>query len=161
MLKELELFIGKRGVRRAVVETAMAATSAFSADELYAMTRRRQPNIGRATIYRTLRLLCDRKFFRQSTLRDGAHVYQRSDHPPSILWICDDCSSIRTLVDDQISKTLLDCGEKSGLCPLATSIEVRFRCEQKHSHGTCVNESLNSGPSSKRCASIWGSVAEP
>lgn len=133
----LEQFIGKRAVRRAVVETAIAATGAFSADELYAMTRRRQPTIGRATIYRTLRRLCDRKFFRETILRSGTRVYQQAGDPRHVLWICDDCSSIRSLPADGVIEALHGLAEKRGWCLAEMTVEVHSRCERMRLHGAC------------------------
>ena len=84
MSPELERFIGKRAVRRAVVEAALAAHGVFSAEELHVMTRRRLPTIGRATIYRTLRLLCDQEIFREILLNNGVRLFQRADNPSGL-----------------------------------------------------------------------------
>jgi len=86
MSPELERLIGNRVVRRVVVETAISATGVFSADQLHTMIRSRHRAIARATIYRTLRLLCERKLFREIFLRNGVRVYQRADDAtPSLL----------------------------------------------------------------------------
>ncbi len=137
MLPELERFIGKRPVRRAVVEAALAVTGVFSAEELHALTRRRQPTIGRATIYRTLRLLCDQKIFREILLNNGARVFQLADESKTVLWICEDCSTIRPYPTDEISATLRKLGEKIGIRAVEVAGEIRFRCERMRLHGTC------------------------
>lgn len=133
----LESFIGNRPVRCAVVEAALSATGVFSADELHAMTRRRQPTIGRATIYRTLRLLCDQKIFREILLNNGVRVFQRADDSRRVLWICEDCSTIHPFPTDEISTTLRKLGEKIGIRAAEVSGEIRFRCERMRLHGAC------------------------
>lgn len=137
MSPELERFIGKRPVRRAVVEAALAATGVFSAEELHALTRRRQPTIGRATIYRTLRLLCDQKIFREILLNNGVRVFQRADESKTVLWICEDCSAIHPFPPDEISATLRKLGEKIGIRAVEMAGEIRFRCERMRLHGSC------------------------
>lgn len=137
MSPELERFIGKRVVRRTVVEAALAATGVFSAEELHAMTRRRQPRIGRATIYRTLRLLCDQKIFREILLNNGGRVFQRADKSKTVLWICEDCSTINPSPTDEISATLRKLGEKIGVKAVEMAGEIRFRCERMRLHGAC------------------------
>jgi len=137
MSPELERFIGKRPVRRVVVETALAATGAFSADELYAKTRLRQPTVGRATIYRTLRLLCDRKHFRETVLQNGVRVFQRGDESKGILWVCDDCSFIRTFSADEILYALQGIGQTAGLNPSEITIKIHSRCEDMRKTGAC------------------------
>jgi len=137
MSPELERFIGKRPVRRAVVEAALSATGVFSAEELHAMTRRRLPSIGRATIYRTLRLVCDQGIFREILLNNGVRLFQRADNPRTVLWICEDCSIIRPFPTDEISSTLRKLGEKISIRAAEVAGEIRFRCERMRLHGAC------------------------
>lgn len=137
MSPELERFIGKRAVRRAVVEAALAAHGAFSAEELHVMTRLRQPTIGRATIYRTLRLLCDQEIFREILLNNGVRLFQRADNARTVLWICEDCSTIRPFPTDEISSTLRKLGEQIGIRAAEVAGEIRFRCERMRRDGAC------------------------
>jgi Fe2+ or Zn2+ uptake regulation protein len=143
MLPELEQFIGKRAIRRIVVETALHAHGVFSADELYAKTRLRQPTIGRATIYRTLRLLCDRKLFREIVLHNGVRVYQRNDESKRVLWVCDDCSFICALSADEVYDSLRMMGERAGLKPAEMTIEVRSRCQRSVNQACPIADRTN------------------
>ncbi len=138
MSPELERFIGNRVVRRVVVETALSTTGVFSADQLLALTRTRHREIGRATIYRTLRRLCERKLFREIFLRNGVRVYQRADDDtPSLLWVCDDCSTVRSLPAYDALDPLYEVGEKNGFYPAEATVEIHSRCARMQRNGTC------------------------
>ena len=136
-LKTLEKFIGSRATRRDVVEAAMEAEGAFTSDELYQITRRRRPTIGRATIYRTLCLLLQHGHLRKIVLQNGQHVYQRVDDSRRMLWICDDCSRINCLDQAELCSKLKFLGEQQGLHPMELTVEVHFRCEQMRRNGSC------------------------
>ena len=134
---ELDKFIGRRATRRAVVEAVIAAPQAFTAHDLYGMLRTRH-SVARATIYRTLRLLLEHRFLRETILRNGQRVYQRSDDPRTILWVCEDCSSVRTFSADKVVDMLRDLGEEVGLHPEEMRIEVHSRCDRLRLSGLCT-----------------------
>lgn len=131
---ELEKFIGGRVARRAIVETALEVEGAFSARQLHAAMRSRHP-VGKATVYRTLRLLLENRFLRETVLRDGTRVYQRAEDPRSILWVCDDCSAVFALPADNELLLLRKLGQQAGLHPQTITVEVHSRCTKSAESG--------------------------
>lgn len=57
--------------RVAVVEYVMRATTHPSADDVFAMARRRCPTVSRATVYNTLNLLVEKGLLKTQLLKEG------------------------------------------------------------------------------------------
>lgn len=143
----LETFIGNRPVRRAVVETAMATEAPFSAETLFRQIRKKYDRIGKATIYRTLNLLCEQKLFQEFSIRGGRRVYQPASDEETVLWVCDDCMTTRVIPAAEIKKALGPLGEKIGIGSVETIVEIHSRCAGKPQQGTCRDlSSAERGP---------------
>ncbi len=143
----LEKFIGNRPVRRAVVETAMATEAPFSAETLFRHIRKKGSRIGKATIYRTLKLLCEQKLFQEFSIRGGRRVYQPASEEETVLWVCDDCMTTRVFPAVEIKKALRLLGERIGIGSVEMIVEIHSRCAGKQHHGTCKSLcSAENGP---------------
>jgi Fur family ferric uptake transcriptional regulator len=75
----------------------------MTVDDLYRVIHRKNPEIGRTTIYRTLKLLCDAQLAEAIELRDGLtrfeHRYKHSHHDHMI---CIECGTIIEFVSAEI-----------------------------------------------------------
>lgn len=141
MSSVIETFIGNRPVRRAVVETALATEGPFSAEELFRVIQKRYGRIGRATIYRTLKLLCARKLFQEFVVRGGRRVYHPTSKEDTILWICDDCTTARTISAPAIKEALRLLAVPNGFEPLEFTVEVHSRCLRRQRGDHCDSPS--------------------
>jgi len=132
----LEKFIGNRPVRRAVVETAMATEAPFSAETLFRHIQKKGSRIGKATIYRTLKQLCEQKLFQEFSIRGGRRVYQPASDEETVLWVCDDCMTTRVFPAAEIKNALRLVGERMGIGSVETIVEIHSRCAGKQDHGS-------------------------
>lgn len=77
----------------------------LTADELYRLVKKKNPKIGFATIYRTLKLLCESGLCRELKLEDGSvryeHLYGHDHHDHLI---CVKCGKFIEVVDSEIEK---------------------------------------------------------
>ena len=71
--------------RRDIVDVFLASEGHLTAHELYQQVKQRNPSIGFATVYRTLRLLADCGLVRTMDYGDGTLRYEpnRFQHPVS------------------------------------------------------------------------------
>ena len=78
--------------RGQILETFLKVERHLTADELYRIVKKKSPGIGYATIYRTLKLLCDSGMCRELRLEDGTvryeHLYGHRHHDHLICIRC-------------------------------------------------------------------------
>jgi Fur family ferric uptake transcriptional regulator len=128
--------------REAIVEQFLRTRDHVSIDELLTKVRKRQPKVGYATVYRTLKLLVDSGLAVERQFGDGQARYEVvGDHHDHL--ICVKCGLILEFEDDEIERlqdtiaarlgsftVLRHRHELYGLCPKAAG----------ESGGTCPNE---------------------
>jgi len=104
----LENFLTENGLRRSdqrfqIVETILSMGGHFSAQEMIDAVRKENPEIGPATVYRYLKVLCDAGLLTETlTDQEGRTFYEISsdDHHDHI--VCVDCSAIFEFHDSKI-----------------------------------------------------------
>ncbi|MFD2168884.1 Fur family transcriptional regulator [Tumebacillus lipolyticus] len=80
--------------------------SHLSAEEIFMLVKQKSPDIGLATVYRTLDLLCDLKIIEKLNFGDGVARYEfrTDDHPHHhhhlICLKCGSLSEIEDMLDD-------------------------------------------------------------
>ena len=130
--------------REAIVEQFLRTRDHVSIDELLLKVRKRQPKVGYATVYRTLKLLVDAGLAVERQFGDGQARYEVvGDHHDHL--ICVKCGLILEFEDDDIErlqdKIALRLGgftvlrhrhELYALCPKARGVEG----------GSCASEKL-------------------
>jgi Fur family ferric uptake transcriptional regulator len=91
--------------RQEILMTFLKTEKHLTADELYRLVKRKNPQIGFATIYRTLKLLCESGLCRELKLEDGSvryeHLYGHDHHDHLI---CIKCGKFIEVVDPEIEK---------------------------------------------------------
>ncbi len=89
--------------REAIVEMFLRTREHVSIDELLSKVRKRQPRVGYATVYRTLKLLVDSGLAVERQFGDGQARYEVvGDHHDHL--ICVKCSLILEFEDDEIER---------------------------------------------------------
>lgn len=77
--------------RELILEAFLSAEGHLTADGLYEIVKKKNPGIGYATVYRTLRLLCDSGISRELKLEGGTkyeHLYGHRHHDHLICTKC-------------------------------------------------------------------------
>ncbi|MGE4292136.1 MAG: Fur family transcriptional regulator [Desulfovibrio sp.] len=101
--------------RKTIVETFLESEDHFSAEQLYERVGRRMPDIGQATVYRTLKLLVDSGLAETIDLGDGATLYEhRYGHDHHDHLVCIVCGRKIEIVDPAIESRQEALAEKYG-----------------------------------------------
>ncbi len=99
--------------REAIVEQFLRTREHVSIDELLSKVRKRQPKVGYATVYRTLKLLVDSGLAVERQFGDGQARYEVvGDHHDHL--ICVKCGLILELEDDEIERLQDKIAERLG-----------------------------------------------
>ena len=91
--------------RRTILHEAIQAKGHFSADKLLEFSKKADPTISKATVYRTLALLKEGKILEEHDFGEGHKLYERAtgrkhhDH-----FVCVKCGRIIEFENDDIEK---------------------------------------------------------
>jgi Fur family ferric uptake transcriptional regulator len=76
----------------------------LAAEDIYAMVRRTHPEIGMATVYRTLDLLSSEKIINQLNFEEGYSRYELESQTHHHHLVCLKCGKIREFSDNLLEK---------------------------------------------------------
>jgi Fur family ferric uptake transcriptional regulator len=79
--------------RDAILEAFVGSSGHVTSEQLYEKVRERNPEIGAATVYRTLKLFCEAGVAQQRNFRDGVTLYEHEEQHHDHL-ICVSCGEI-------------------------------------------------------------------
>src|SRR5512140_2865631 len=133
--------------REAIVELFLRTRDHVSIDELLSKVRKRQPRVGYATVYRTLKLLVDSGLAVERQFGDGQARYEVvGDHHDHL--ICVKCSLILEFEDLEIERLQDRIAERlGGFTVLRHRHELYGLCPKAAGVGTtCPREAGKRGP---------------
>ncbi len=120
--------------RRAILEVFLGTERHLTADELYRLVRKRHPRLGFATVYRTLKLLCDCGLCREVSFEDGVARYEHlfgHDHHDHL--ICSRCGRVVEVVDPRIERLQARLARSHGFILHRHRMELYGLCRLCHS----------------------------
>ncbi|MCE2390010.1 MAG: transcriptional repressor [Proteobacteria bacterium] len=96
--RRLSDYLSRHGLKQtrqrdAILESFLDTDGHITSEELYERVRREHPEMGSATVYRTLKLFCEAGIANAHHFRDGVTLYEREGHHHEHL-ICTDCGAI-------------------------------------------------------------------
>lgn len=101
--------------RMTILETFLAVTGHVSSEDLYERIKTRDPEIGQATVYRTLKLLADSGLASSLSFGDGVLRYEpvwgREHHDHLI---CEGCGKNLEIMDERIERLQEELAERYG-----------------------------------------------
>ncbi|MGE0401098.1 MAG: Fur family transcriptional regulator [Kofleriaceae bacterium] len=128
--------------REAIVEQFLRTRDHVSIDELLSKVRKRQPKVGYATVYRTLKLLVDSGLAVERQFGDGQARFEVvGDHHDHL--ICVKCGLILEFEDDEIERLQDKIAERlGGFTVLRHRHELYGVCPKAagNASGACPNE---------------------
>jgi len=141
---QIREFLVSRGLRKttqrdAIIEAAFSTDRHYTADELLDMSRKAEPTVSRATVYRTLPILVDSGLLRELDLGQGRKVYDPNfvDHPHHNHLICLDCKSIHEF-EDLNMELLENCmAKRMGFTPATKQVRIEAHCDELRIQGVC------------------------
>ena len=102
-------FLSTKGLRKtvqrdAIIEAAFGTTEHYTAEELLVMSKKIEPSVSRATVYRTLPLLVECGVLKEMDFGKDYKFYDPNyiDHPAHNHLICVACSKIVEFEDRNI-----------------------------------------------------------
>ncbi len=117
--------------RKEILHIFLGIDKHLTANELYRLVQKKYPTVGYATIYRTLKLLCECGLCRELRFEDGTtryeHLYghQHHDH-----LICTKCGRFVEVVDPQIESLQEKLVKQHGFYPERHRMELYGVCKR-------------------------------
>ncbi len=110
----------------------------LSTEELYDRVRLLDPSIGQATIYRTMKLLCEAGIAREVRFDDGLARYEWAHGAHHDHLVCEKCGLKVEVVDPEIERLQEDLAKKHGFLPTSHTLYLYGLCP------SCRNEKPSS-----------------
>ena len=145
--KRINEFIEQKGLRKtaqrdAIVKAAFSTKEHYTAEELLAMSRKIEPSVSRATVYRTLPLLVECGVLKEMDFGKEFKYYDPNynEHPFHNHLICVDCDKIVEFEDINID-TLENCiSKRLGFSPAKKIVRIEAKCDELKRLGACKNK---------------------
>ena len=112
--------------RRAVLEAIDATVSPFTVEDLADSL----PGVGRATVFRTVRLLQDLSVLCRVPLEDGSVRYQLSQGGHHHHLVCRECGQVSEFSDPNVDALISENAEAEGFLLDGHSVELYGRCRR-------------------------------
>ena len=116
--------------RMQVLEVFLGEERHLTADELYRIVKKRFPSIGQATVYRTLKLLCESGICTELRLEDGSvryeHLYGHRHHDHLI---CTKCGKFTEVMDPEIERLQEKLAKKEGFLLKSHRLQMYGICK--------------------------------
>ncbi len=111
--------------RRVVTDAFFRSQGHLSIEDLLALSRKHNPRVGYATVYRTLKLLTECGLANERHFGDGMSRYEVADkdHHHDHL-ICSNCGNIEEFEDDRIEKLQEEAAKKYGFALTSHKLEL-------------------------------------
>ena len=110
--------------RRQVLEAMSRLEDGFTAEELHAAL----PRVGRATVYRTVKLLVDAGLLCKTALEGGAPRYRLGPHAHHHHLVCVSCGAIRDFARCNVDKMVERVEHAAGFQVLSHRVEIYGLC---------------------------------
>jgi Fur family ferric uptake transcriptional regulator len=131
VLREYVIEKGLRNTsqRMAILDAFLSADTHITADELFDIVKKGNPEIGYATVHRNLRLICESgladeiKIGKQKTRYEPKFGHQHHDH-----LICLKCGRFIEVSDEKIERLQVKLAESNDFTPVRHKLEIYGYC---------------------------------
>jgi Fur family ferric uptake transcriptional regulator len=125
--------------RRVIIETAFSTREHFTAEELLEWSRRRDPSVSRATVYRTLPLLTESGLVREMDFGKDYKFYDPNyaERPHHNHLICEECQKIVEFDSDRIEALENEISHQLGFSVKSRRLQITASCEEFQKLGDC------------------------
>lgn len=137
MVNEIEVlrdYLKKNGLkdtaqREVILNHLLAAEKHMAPEEIYQALRRKDPRLGRATVFRTLKMLEACGLATKVTFADGRHKFEaRKGRAHHDHMICVECGAVLEFVSDSIERTQEQVARRNDFKILWHRHEIFGRC---------------------------------
>jgi len=117
--------------RRLIVDIFLKSGHHLSTEDLYGLVREADNNVGQATVYRTLRLLCEAGLARELHFGDGIARYEPAvDDTHHDHLICKSCGKNIEVIDENIEKLQVKLAAKHGFTLTSHRMYLYGTCKE-------------------------------
>ena len=139
MTKEMQVFteylkrkqLKLTNQRKVILDAFLKTERHLSVEDLYNIAKKGDSSIGQATVFRTLKLLCEAEIAKETDLGDGKtryeHKYGRSHHDHLI---CRECGSFIEAVDPRIERLQEELCKSHGFTQQSHKLEIFGVCKR-------------------------------
>jgi len=126
--------------REKILEMFVNANKHLTVQELYFLVKKKYPDTGLATVYRTLKLICEAGLCREVRFEDGIARYEfvhEGNHHDHL--ICIKCGRVEEIYDPEIERLQDKIYKKYKFIPHAHNLElygICDKCSKKHLGGS-------------------------
>lgn len=115
--------------RMRIAETAFDTHHHFTAEDLYALVKKREPLVGRVTVYRTLEHLVQSGMVEELSIKKGVATYEHvAGHAHHDHLICTQCGKLSELRSKRLEAVKQEEAEAAGWVPQSHSLKVYGLC---------------------------------
>lgn len=116
-----------------IAKLILSHTGHLSSQELVTRVRSEHPEMGIATVYRNIKVLCDAKILKESlVMESGLTIYEIFDDHHHDHMVCMDCGEIFEFNDDSIEQAQNRVIEKQSFLPVSHKHVLYVRCARIH-----------------------------
>jgi len=129
-------YITKKGLRHTrqrdeILEEFISAGRHITADDLYDALRKKNPEVGYATVYRNLKLMCESGLAEEIKVGNKKTRYeQRYGHGHHDHLICLKCGEFTEVNDSKIERLQDKLAEANDFTPLRHKLEIYGLCKK-------------------------------
>jgi Fur family ferric uptake transcriptional regulator len=118
------------GPRSVILEVFLATESHLTADELCALVRKKDPRIGSATVYRTLKILCESGLAEEFTEAPGGkslfeHKFGHEHHDHLV---CLKCGRLIEIRNSEIERLQAKAAREHGFTTVRHTLAIHGYC---------------------------------
>jgi Fur family ferric uptake transcriptional regulator len=119
----LESFISEKKLKHSkprewILAVFLSIEKHLTVDELWAAVKKKYPSVGFATVYRTLKLLCESGLCSELRLEDGTTRYEhRYGHDHHDHLVCTECGHVIEVFDAEIEHLQEQLMKRHGFSP--------------------------------------------
>jgi Fur family ferric uptake transcriptional regulator len=115
--------------RMRIAETVFATHDHFTPEELYVMVKKREPLVGRVTVYRTLEHLVESGMVEELSIRKGVATYEHvAGHRHHDHLLCVECNKVVELSSERLEKVKKEESQIPGWKIVSHSLKVYGVC---------------------------------
>ena len=117
--------------RKEILSTFLKIDKHLSVEELYDIAKKKDPSIGQATVFRTLKLLCDADIAKEADLGDGKVRYEHKyGHEHHDHLICTKCGRFIEAMDPEIENLQDELCDRLRFKPQRHKMDIFGVCKQ-------------------------------
>lgn len=116
--------------REEILKTFLSSEKHLTTEELYNIVKKKDPGIGYATVFRTLKLMCDSDLARTVDFGDKVVRFEHKlEHPHHDHLVCTECGKWIEAVDSEIERLQKRLAKKFLFTPISHKMEIFGICK--------------------------------